>query len=254
MGVLVCRMSEPCRWHPNYAAAAALIPRHVRPSPEPGIRGAQPSPTARHLPRRRRPSGGARGRRASSSSRAASSVVGPRPGRRGGAREDRVAAARRRARRRADAEARRDRAGAPGLGARRPETAIVLYTGYGDARTADGGARRRRGGFVLKEAPLDDLLRGRPSRSPRGGTYVDPVLAGVLATATARPAAAEADPARARRARACSRTASRTRRSASGSSSRPRPCARTCARRWTSSTRTTRTQAVATALRQQLIA
>jgi DNA-binding NarL/FixJ family response regulator len=61
-----------------------------------------------------------------------------------------------------------------------PETAIVLYTGYGDraqlTEALDAGVR----GFVLKEAPMDDLLRALNSVAA-GGTYVDPVLAGTLA-------------------------------------------------------------------------
>jgi DNA-binding NarL/FixJ family response regulator len=63
-----------------------------------------------------------------------------------------------------------------------PDTAIILYTGYGDrallTEAMDAGAR----GFVLKEAPLDDLLRAVRVVAG-GGTYVDPVLAGVLASA-----------------------------------------------------------------------
>ena len=61
-------------------------------------------------------------------------------------------------------------------------TRIILYTGFGEQRllteALDAGAR----GFVLKEAPLGDLLRaielvcsGRP--------YVDPVLAGAVTSA-----------------------------------------------------------------------
>jgi DNA-binding NarL/FixJ family response regulator len=65
-----------------------------------------------------------------------------------------------------------------------PDTAVILYTGYGDraqlTEALDAGAR----GFVLKEAPLDDLVRAVEAVA-RGDTYVDPVLAGVLATATA---------------------------------------------------------------------
>lgn len=61
-----------------------------------------------------------------------------------------------------------------------PETAIVLYTGYGDraqlTEALDAGVR----GFVLKEAPMDDLLRALNAVAA-GGTYVDPVLAGTLA-------------------------------------------------------------------------
>jgi DNA-binding NarL/FixJ family response regulator len=62
-----------------------------------------------------------------------------------------------------------------------PGTAIVLYTGYGDraqlTEALDAGVR----GFVLKEAPMDDLIRALLSVAS-GGTYVDPVLAGTLAS------------------------------------------------------------------------
>ena len=62
-----------------------------------------------------------------------------------------------------------------------PDTAIVLYTGYGDraqlTEALDAGVR----GFVLKEAPMDDLTRALLSVAS-GGTYVDPVLAGTLAS------------------------------------------------------------------------
>lgn len=81
----------------------------------------------------------------------------------------------------------------PGLGgievARRaarshPDTAVILYTGYGDraqlTEALDAGAR----GFVLKEAPLDDLVRSVETVA-RGDVYVDPVLAGMLAAAGA---------------------------------------------------------------------
>ncbi len=61
-----------------------------------------------------------------------------------------------------------------------PDTSILLYTGYGDrallTEALDVGVR----GFVLKEAPMDDLLRAIQSVAT-GGTYVDPVLAGTLA-------------------------------------------------------------------------
>ncbi|SRR5581483_932921 len=61
-----------------------------------------------------------------------------------------------------------------------PETGVVLYTAYGDRalliEALDAGAR----GFVLKEAPLDDLVRAVRTIA-RGETYVDPVLGGVLA-------------------------------------------------------------------------
>jgi DNA-binding NarL/FixJ family response regulator len=62
-----------------------------------------------------------------------------------------------------------------------PKTAIILYTAYGDrallTEALDAGAR----GFVLKEAPLADLARAIELVA-RGGTYVDPVLAGYLAS------------------------------------------------------------------------
>jgi DNA-binding NarL/FixJ family response regulator len=60
-----------------------------------------------------------------------------------------------------------------------PDTSIVFYTAYGDhallSEALDLGAR----GFVLKEAPLDDLVRA-VERVAAGEAYVDPVLAGVL--------------------------------------------------------------------------
>jgi DNA-binding NarL/FixJ family response regulator len=64
-----------------------------------------------------------------------------------------------------------------------PETGLVFYTAYGDralvTEALDLGVR----GFVMKEAPLSDLVRAVEIVA-RGGTYVDPVLAGVLASAT----------------------------------------------------------------------
>lgn len=63
-----------------------------------------------------------------------------------------------------------------------PNTAIVFYTAYGDrallSEALDVGAR----GFVLKEAPLPDLIRA-VERVAAGDAYVDPVLAGVLVSA-----------------------------------------------------------------------
>jgi len=60
-----------------------------------------------------------------------------------------------------------------------PDTAIVFYTAFGDrallSEALDVGAR----GFVLKEAPLVDLVRA-VERVADGEAYVDPVLAGVL--------------------------------------------------------------------------
>ena len=59
-------------------------------------------------------------------------------------------------------------------------TRVLLYTGHGDrallSEAVDVGAR----GYILKEAPLPDLLRAITTVAA-GGTYVDPVLAGALA-------------------------------------------------------------------------
>ena len=85
-----------------------------------------------------------------------------------------------------------------------PETAVILYTAYGERallmEAIDAGAR----GFLLKEAPLDDLVRA-VELVAAGGTYVDPVLAGVFAT----PAAADAMPALTKREREVLRLAGR---------------------------------------------
>ncbi len=65
-----------------------------------------------------------------------------------------------------------------------PDTAILLYTGQAETalvtEALDAGAR----GFVLKEAPLPDLVRAVETVAG-GGTYVDPVLSGVIASAEA---------------------------------------------------------------------
>ncbi len=65
-----------------------------------------------------------------------------------------------------------------------PDTGVLLYTAYGDrallTEAIDAGAR----GFVLKEAPLADLVRA-VRLVATGGTYVDPVLAGAMTTASA---------------------------------------------------------------------
>jgi DNA-binding NarL/FixJ family response regulator len=68
-----------------------------------------------------------------------------------------------------------------------PETRVILYTGYAERtlviEAVDAGAL----GFVLKESPLADLVRA-VRLVAEGRTYVDPVLASVLAgrEATAR--------------------------------------------------------------------
>jgi DNA-binding NarL/FixJ family response regulator len=63
-------------------------------------------------------------------------------------------------------------------------TAMILYTGYSDrtllVEALDAGVR----GFVLKEAPLADVARAIETVA-KGSIYVDPVLAGVLASGTA---------------------------------------------------------------------
>ena len=65
-----------------------------------------------------------------------------------------------------------------------PETACVLYTGFGESpllvEAIDAGAR----GFVLKEAPVDEVVRA-VDFAARGEIYVDPGLAAVLVRAGA---------------------------------------------------------------------
>jgi DNA-binding NarL/FixJ family response regulator len=65
-----------------------------------------------------------------------------------------------------------------------PDTAIILYTAFGDrallTEALDAGAR----GFVLKEAPLAEVVRA-VELVASGRTYVDPVLAGVLSSSAA---------------------------------------------------------------------
>lgn len=74
--------------------------------------------------------------------------------------------------------------------------AVILYTGYPERslllESLDVGAR----GFLLKESPLVDLMRAVRIVA-NGGTYIDPVLAGVLAG----PLAAERLPALTKRER-----------------------------------------------------
>jgi DNA-binding NarL/FixJ family response regulator len=71
-------------------------------------------------------------------------------------------------------------------------TAVILYTGHPEQSLLleglDAGAR----GFLLKEAPLDDLMRAIRIVAG-GGTYVDAALTGILAG----PEAAEPDQERA---------------------------------------------------------
>ncbi len=62
-----------------------------------------------------------------------------------------------------------------------PETAVVIYTAFGErsllTEALDAGVR----GFVLKEAPLSELVRAIELVA-QGRSYVDPGLAGILAT------------------------------------------------------------------------
>jgi two-component system, NarL family, nitrate/nitrite response regulator NarL len=62
-----------------------------------------------------------------------------------------------------------------------PDTAVLLYSGVSDAGLVsdalDAGAR----GFALKDAPLEDLARALETVAT-GGLYVDPVLAATIAT------------------------------------------------------------------------
>jgi DNA-binding NarL/FixJ family response regulator len=63
-------------------------------------------------------------------------------------------------------------------------TAVILYTAFGDrallTEALDAGAR----GFVLKEAPLAEVVRAVELVAD-GRTYVDPVLAGVISSSAA---------------------------------------------------------------------
>jgi DNA-binding NarL/FixJ family response regulator len=65
------------------------------------------------------------------------------------------------------------------LSAEGSKIAVILYTGHSERslllEALDAGAR----GFLVKEAPLDDLARAIRTIC-EGGTYVDPALAGVL--------------------------------------------------------------------------
>lgn len=64
-----------------------------------------------------------------------------------------------------------------------PQCSCVVYSGFGDAalldEVLDAGAR----GYVLKDAPLDTLVRALCTVTA-GGMYIDPALADVLVRAT----------------------------------------------------------------------
>jgi DNA-binding NarL/FixJ family response regulator len=65
-----------------------------------------------------------------------------------------------------------------------PDTKVILYTAYSEqallTEALDAGAR----GFVSKEAPLAEIVRAVKLVS-EGRTYVDPVLAGVISSPAA---------------------------------------------------------------------
>jgi len=67
------------------------------------------------------------------------------------------------------------------LGKVAPDTAVLLYSGVSDqglvSESLDAGAR----GFALKDAPLEDLARAIDTVAS-GGLYIDPVLAAALAS------------------------------------------------------------------------
>lgn len=60
-----------------------------------------------------------------------------------------------------------------------PQCSCIVYSGFGDAallrEVLDAGGR----GFVLKDAPLDTLIRALDTVAG-GGMYIDPALAGAL--------------------------------------------------------------------------
>ena len=64
-----------------------------------------------------------------------------------------------------------------------PQCAAVVYSGFGDSalldEALDAGAR----GFVLKDAPLEALVRALQTVAD-GGMYIDPALADVVIRAT----------------------------------------------------------------------
>ncbi len=133
-----------------------------------------------------------------------------------------------------------------------PETAVILYTAFGDrallTEALDAGAR----GFVLKEAPLAEVVRA-VELVASGRTYVDPVLAGVLSSSAATDARLNLTP----------RERDVLRHLADGLSNdeigkllfiSPETVRTHVRKAMTKLDADTRTQAVATALRQSLIA
>ncbi len=130
--------------------------------------------------------------------------------------------------------------------------AVILYTGYPERslllESLDAGAR----GFLLKESPLSDLMRAIRIVAG-GGTYVDPVLAGVLAG----PLATERLPTLSKREREILRLLAdgmRNEQVAAVLSISPLTVRTHVKNAMTKLEADTRTQAVASALRQSLIA
>jgi DNA-binding NarL/FixJ family response regulator len=130
--------------------------------------------------------------------------------------------------------------------------AVILYTGYPERslllEALDVGAR----GFLLKESPLTDLVRAIRIVAS-GGTYIDPVLAGELAG----PLATESLPALSKREREVLRLLAdgmRNEQVASVLSISPLTVRTHVKNAMTKLEADTRTQAVASALRQSLIA
>ena len=64
-----------------------------------------------------------------------------------------------------------------------PDTRVIVYSAYGEGAVLTEAMDAGAAGFVLKEAPLDDLLRAIRTVAA-GGVYVDPVMAGIHANAT----------------------------------------------------------------------
>jgi DNA-binding NarL/FixJ family response regulator len=128
---------------------------------------------------------------------------------------------------------------------------VVLYTGYPERNllldSLDAGARA----FLRKEAPLADLLRAIRTVAA-GGTYIDPMLAGVLAS----PSATDRLPALSKREREILRMLAdgmRNDRVASMLSISPLTVQSHVKNAMEKLEADTRTQAVASALRQSLI-
>jgi len=138
------------------------------------------------------------------------------------------------------------------LSAAESPTAVILYTGHPEQSLLleglDAGAR----GFLLKEAPLDDLMRAIRIVAG-GGTYVDAALTGILAG----PKAAERLPSLTKREREVLRLLAdgmRNEQVARELSISPLTVRTHVRRAMRKLEADTRTQAVARALRDSLIA